>query len=350
MKNGKILVGITHGDINGVGYEIILKLFSEPMMLELCTPIIYGSPKVATYHRKAMELTTNFVTIQKADEAVEGRLNLVDCLTDEVKIDFGQPSAESGKAALAALERAMADYREGLFDVLVTAPINKATIQGDGFHFPGHTEYIQERAGEGREALMILMNDVLRVALVTTHLPIRDVAQAITKEAVMQKIRIFHEALRKDFNVSNPRIAVLALNPHAGDDGLLGTEERDIIRPALQEMEKEGVFCFGPYAADGFFRKPYVRAFRRCAGHVPRPGISAVQGAVYDGRGELYGRAAHCPYLSRPRYGLRYRRTGKGRRGIFPPGGLCGIGCVPQPCPLRRGVCPSFAQAVSRAS
>ena len=243
MKNGKILVGITHGDINGVGYEIILKLFSEPMMLELCTPIIYGSPKVATYHRKAMELTTNFVTIQKADEAVEGRLNLVDCLTDEVKIDFGQPSAESGKAALAALERAMADYREGLFDVLVTAPINKATIQGDGFHFPGHTEYIQERAGEGREALMILMNDVLRVALVTTHLPIRDVAQAITKEAVMQKIRIFHEALRKDFNVSNPRIAVLALNPHAGDDGLLGTEERDIIRPALQDMEKEGVFC-----------------------------------------------------------------------------------------------------------
>ena len=147
MKNGKILVGITHGDINGVGYEIILKLFSEPMMLELCTPIIYGSPKVATYHRKAMELTTNFVTIQKADEAVEGRLNLVDCLTDEVKIDFGQPSAESGKAALAALERAMADYREGLFDVLVTAPINKATIQGDGFHFPGHTEYTGARRG-----------------------------------------------------------------------------------------------------------------------------------------------------------------------------------------------------------
>ena len=159
MKNGKILVGITHGDINGVGYEVILKLFSEPMMLELCIPIIYGSPKVATYHRKAMELTTNFVTIQKADEAVEGKLNLVDCLEEEVKIDFGQPSAESGKAALAALERAMVDYRERLFDVLVTAPINKATIQGDGFHFPGHTEYIQERVGEGREALMILMKD-----------------------------------------------------------------------------------------------------------------------------------------------------------------------------------------------
>lgn len=311
MKNGKILVGITHGDINGVGYEIILKLFSEPMMLELCTPIIYGSPKVATYHRKAMELTTNFVTIQKGDEAVEGRLNLVDCLTDEVKIDFGQPSAESGKAALAALERAMADYREGLFDVLVTAPINKATIQGDGFHFPGHTEYIQERAGEGREALMILMNDVLRVALVTTHLPIRDVAQAITKEAVMQKIRIFHEALRKDFNVSNPRIAVLALNPHAGDDGLLGTEEKDIIRPALQEMEKEGVFCFGPYAADGFFgNRTYehfdgVLAMYHDQGLAPFKALSMTDGVNYT---------AGLPIVrTSPDHGTAYDIAGQGK-------------------------------------
>ena len=247
------MVGITHGDVNGVGYEVILKIFSEPAMLELCTPIIYGSPKVATYHRKALELTTNFVTIQKADDVVDGRLNLVDCLPEEVKIDFGQATAESGQAALKALERAMADYREGLFDVLVTAPINKASIQGDGFHFPGHTEYIQERVGDGREALMILMNDVLRVALVTTHLPIREVAQAITKEVVMRKIRIFHEALRKDFNVEKPRIAVLALNPHAGDAGLLGNEEETIIVPAMQEAEKRGVMSFGPYAADGFF-------------------------------------------------------------------------------------------------
>ena len=311
MKNGKILVGITHGDINGVGYEVILKLFSEPMMLELCIPIIYGSPKVATYHRKAMELTTNFVTIQKADEAVEGKLNLVDCLEEEVKIDFGQPSAESGKAALAALERAMVDYRERLFDVLVTAPINKATIQGDGFHFPGHTEYIQERVGEGREALMILMNDVLRVALVTTHLPIRDVAQAITKEAVMQKIRIFHEALRKDFNVSNPRIAVLALNPHAGDGGLLGTEEKDIIRPALQEMEKDGVFCFGPYAADGFFgNRTYehfdgVLAMYHDQGLAPFKALSMADGVNYT---------AGLPIVrTSPDHGTAYDIAGQGK-------------------------------------
>ena len=316
MKNGKILVGITHGDINGVGYEVILKLFSEPMMLELCIPIIYGSPKVATYHRKAMELTTNFVTIQKADEAVEGKLNLVDCLEEEVKIDFGQPSAESGKAALVALERAMVDYRERLFDVLVTAPINKATIQGDGFHFPGHTEYIQERVGEGREALMILMNDVLRVALVTTHLPIRDVAQAITKEAVMQKIRIFHEALRKDFNVSNPRIAVLALNPHAGDGGLLGTEEKDIIRPALQEMEKDCVFCFGPYAADGFFgNRTYehfdgVLAMYHDQGLAPFKALSMADGVNYT---------AGLPIVrTSPDHGTAYDIAGQGRPTSHP--------------------------------
>lgn len=253
MKNGKILVGITHGDTNGVGYEVILKIFAEPMMLELCTPIVYGSPKIAAYHRKAMNLTANFATIAHADEAVEGKLNLVDCFDEEVKIDFGQPSPKSGKAAYTALERALADYREGCFDVLVTAPINKATIQQDGFRFPGHTEYIQERAGEGNEALMILMNDVLRVALVTTHLPLREVADAITKEAIMRKLRIFHETLRKDFSISKPRIAVLALNPHAGDDGLLGKEEQEVIVPAIQEMEKEGIICFGPFAADGFF-------------------------------------------------------------------------------------------------
>ena len=312
MKNGKILVGITHGDINGVGYEIILKLFSEPMMLELCTPIIYGSPKVATYHRKAMELTTNFVTIQKADEAVEGRLNLVDCLTDEVKIDFGQPSAESGKAALAALERAMADYREGLFDVLVTAPINKATIQGDGFHFPGHTEYIQERAGEGREALMILMNDVLRVALVNHTFADPRRGAGDNQGSRMQKIRIFHEALRKDFNVSNPRIAVLALNPHAGDDGLLGTEEKDIIRPALQDMEKEGVFCFGPYAADGFFaeNRTYehfdgVLAMYHDQGLAPFKALSMTDGVNYT---------AGLPIVrTSPDHGTAYDIAGQGK-------------------------------------
>ena len=310
MKNGKILVGITHGDINGVGYEIILKLFSEPMMLELCTPIIYGSPKVATYHRKAMELTTNFVTIQKADEAVEGRLNLVDCLTDEVKIDFGQPSAESGKAALAALERAMADYREGLFDVLVTAPINKATIQGDGFHFPGHTEYIEERLGNGDKSLMILMKNDFRVALVTTHIPVREIATTITKELIQEKLMIFHRCLKQDFGIGAPRIAVLSLNPHAGDGGLLGMEEQEVIIPAMKEMEEKGILCYGPYAADGFMGSGNYTHFDGILAMYHDQGLAPFKALAMDD-GVNY--TAGLPIVrTSPAHGTAYDIAGKG--------------------------------------
>lgn len=311
MKNGKILVGITQGDTNGVGYEVILKMFEESMMLDLCTPIIYGSPKVATYHRKALDLTTNFVTIQHVREAVDGKLNLIDCLEGEVKIEFGQPSAESGKAALAALERAMEDYRDGQFDVLVTAPINKSAIQGEKFHFPGHTEYIQERVGEGREALMILMNGQLRVALATTHLPIREVAQAVTRESLVSKLRIFHDSLRCDFNITKPRIAVLALNPHAGDNGLLGTEERDVIVPAIQDLDKEGILCFGPYAADGFFgNRSYeqfdgVMAMYHDQGLAPFKALAMSEGVNYT---------AGLPIIrTSPDHGTAYDIAGQGK-------------------------------------
>jgi len=249
----KIRVAITQGDTNGVGYEVILKVFSDPLMLELCTPIIYGSPKIATYHRKALNLETNFVVINSAGEARDGRLNILDCVNEEIKIELGQPSEEAGQAAFKALDRAMTDYRSNLFDVLVTAPINKATIQSPGFHFPGHTEYIETSVGEGKKALMILMNELLRVALVTTHLPIKDVSKAITKEAIIEKATIFHLALKRDFRISSPRIAVLALNPHAGDEGLLGSEEKDIIAPAIEELAAKSIQAFGPYPADGFF-------------------------------------------------------------------------------------------------
>ena len=250
----KIKVGITHGDTNGVGYEIIFKSFEDPAMLELCTPIVYGSPKVASYHRKGMELTTNFTSIDSATEANENVLNILHCTADEVKVELGQGTAESGAAALAALERALKDWREGLIDVLVTAPINKHAIQSETFHFPGHTEYIQDRVGgEGQQALMILMNDRIRIALATTHVPVSEIARAITQEGILQKLRILHHSLHRDFGVSTPRIAVLALNPHAGDDGLLGKEEEDIIRPAMQQAEEEGMNLYGPFAADGFF-------------------------------------------------------------------------------------------------
>lgn len=253
MEEKKIRVAITHGDTNGIGYEVILKTFADPAILELCTPIVYGSPKVAAYHRKALDLPTNFSIIEKAEDAQNGRLNLLTTFEEEVKVDLGQPSKEAGEAALKALDRAMTDYRAGLYDVLVTAPINKNTIQSDLFHFCGHTEYIEQSVGDGHKALMILMNDNLRVALVTTHLPVKDIAQAITKEKIVEKATIFHQALKRDLRISSPRIAVLSLNPHAGDGGVIGTEEQETIIPAIKELEEGGVYAFGPYAADGFF-------------------------------------------------------------------------------------------------
>lgn len=253
MEEKKIRVAITQGDTNGVGYEVILKVFEDPAILELCTPIIYGSAKIAAYHKKALNLETNFTTICKAEEARDGRVNLLACHDDDTKVELGQPSAEAGQAALCALDRAMTDYRSGLYDVLVTAPINKATIQSPGFKFPGHTEYIETSVGDGKKALMILMNDVLRVALVTTHLPLKDIAKSISKEAIIEKATIFHQSLRRDFRISCPRIAVLSLNPHAGDEGLLGAEEKDIITPAIEQLAENGIQAFGPYAADGFF-------------------------------------------------------------------------------------------------
>ena len=240
MEDNKIRIGITQGDINGVGYEVILKTFSDPTMLELCTPIIYGSPKVAAYHRKALDIQTNFSIVNSATEAGYNRLSVVNCTDDEVKVEFSKPDPEAGKAALGALERAIEEYREGLIDVIVTAPINKHTIQSEEFSFPGHTEYIEERLGNGDKSLMILMKNDFRVALVTTHIPVREIATTITKELIQEKLMIFHRCLKQDFGIGAPRIAVLSLNPHAGDGGLLGMEEQEVIIPAMKEMEEKG--------------------------------------------------------------------------------------------------------------
>ena len=252
-ENRKIRVAITHGDTNGIGYEVILKTFADPEMFELCTPIIYGSPKVAAYHKKLLELNTQFSIIDNAAEAKEGRLNMLATFDEEVKVEFGESSVMAGEAALKALDRAMTDFRSEYYDVLVTAPINKKNIQSDLFHFHGHTEYIEDCVGEGNKALMILTNGSLRVALVTTHLPIKDVAKAITKEAIIEKATILHKSLKRDFRITNPRIAVLALNPHAGDAGVIGDEEQTTIVPAIDELAEQGIQAFGPYPADGYF-------------------------------------------------------------------------------------------------
>ena len=310
MEQKRIKVAITHGDTNGVGYEVILKAFDDPQMLELCTPIIYGSPKVAAYHRKVLNLQTNFTIIEKAEEAKEGKLNLLTTFDDEVKIELGTPAKEAGEAALAALDRAMTDYRSGLYDVIVTAPINKKTIQSDLFHFCGHTEYIESCVGDGNKALMILMNDVLKVALVTTHLPIKDVASAITKEAIVEKAILLNNSLKRDFGLTRPRIAVLALNPHAGDEGLLGKEENEVIMPAIAELESKGVMAFGPYAADGFFGSGNYRHYDAVLAMYHDQGLAPFKTLAQE-NGVNY--TAGLPIVrTSPDHGTAYDIAGKG--------------------------------------
>lgn len=250
-----IKVGITHGDINGIGYEVILKTFADIRMAEICIPVLYGSVKAASYHRKAMELQpVSFNQISDVKDAVINKVNIINCISEEAKVDLGQSTPTAGEAAFLSLEKAIADLKDGLIDVLVTAPINKHNIQRDDFHFPGHTEYLEERFGkDGDKSLMILVKDSLRVALVTGHISIAEVPAALTKEKIIDAATRFDASLKKDFRVGRPRIAVLSLNPHAGENGLLGKEEEEIIIPALKELQDSKVLCFGPFAADGFF-------------------------------------------------------------------------------------------------
>lgn len=308
----KLTIGLTHGDINGVGYEVILKAFDNEDLLDLCTPVLYGSPKAAIYHRNACGLQTNFNVITAAAEAQERQLNLLNCFGEkELQIDFGKSSAEAGQAALTALQRATADLKDGRIDALVTAPINKQSIQGEGFHFPGHTEYLEAELGEegADKALMVLMSGALRVALVTTHLPVAQVAQAITEEAITEKLRLLHQSLQRDFLLSAPRIAVLALNPHCGDGGLLGTEETDIIAPAVARCFEEGIPCFGPYAADGFFGSDMHRHFDAVLAMYHDQGLAPFK-ALAMGKGVNF--TAGLPSVrTSPDHGTAYDIAGK---------------------------------------
>lgn len=255
-------IAITQGDPNGVGYEVILKILEDNRILELCTPVLYGSQKLVGQYRKMLNLPNIPMThASDASQLRDGAAYIINVVPEDFKAEPGNATPQAGAAALASLERAVADLKEGLVDAIVTAPICKSTIQTDTFHFPGHTEYLEARVNEDREegeaeqhSLMILCNDRLRVALATTHLPLAQIAPAITKELIIAKVQAFNRSLHYDFGVNSPRIAVLSLNPHAGDAGLLGKEEQEIITPAINELrQKQRILVFGPYAADGFF-------------------------------------------------------------------------------------------------
>ena len=263
MANEKLIrVGITQGDTNGIGYEVILKALQNQQMTELFTPVVYGSAKTASYHRKALELQpVSMNVIRNSTDIKDGVNNLVEVANEEVKVELGVSSEIAGRAAFDALERAVTDLKQGYIDVLVTAPINKKSIQSEQFTFPGHTEYLEASIGDGDKALMILFSDKIRVALVTTHVPVSRIGEYITKEAVLDKLFAFNRSLKSDFGIVRPRIAVLSLNPHAGDGGLLGKEEQEVIAPAIAEAVEKKVVAFGPYAADGFFGNEMYKHF-----------------------------------------------------------------------------------------
>lgn len=246
-ENRKIRVAITHGDTNGIGYELIFKTFAAPEMLELCTPIVYGSPKVAAYHRKALGIEANFSIIGSADEAKDGRVNMLATFDDEVKVELGMPSEEAGHAALTALDKAVVDFHDHLYDVLVTAPVYAESINNHGLQFKSQANYIGECFAERDQAMTILVNDSMRVGLMTDNVAVKDIATKITQESLTEKIKLFAQALKRDFRISNPRVAVLALNP------TLGAEERDVIKPVIEQLADNQVNAFGPYTADNFF-------------------------------------------------------------------------------------------------
>ena len=305
-----IKVGITHGDINGVGYEVILKTFLDMRVADLCTPIIYGSSKIAAYHRKALELPpVNMNIISRAEDAGASRLNIINCVNDEVKVELSKPTAEAGEAAFMALEAAVADMKRGVVDVLLTAPINKHSIQNDNFHFPGHTEYLEACCGEENKALMILLNGRLRVALVTGHVPVAQIASQLSIPGILSKLSIFNHSLKQDFGIVKPRIAVLALNPHAGDAGLIGTEEQTIIIPAIKEAEKKGIAAFGPFPADGFFGSQMLDRFDGVLAMYHDQGLAPFKALAMD---EGVNYTAGLPIIrTSPDHGTAYDIAGK---------------------------------------
>lgn len=250
-NNNNIIVGISIGDINGIGIEIILKTFEDKRMLELCTPVLFASKKIISKYKSILNLETQVQSIQDINSIIQGKLNLINVWNDEVEVSFGTSSKEGGKYALLSLEAAVQELNKGSIDVLVTAPINKNTIQSETFNFPGHTEYLQSKIGG--QALMILMSDKLKVALMTGHIPIDEVSKSITPELIREKIEILNQTLLLDFSLTKPKIAILSINPHAGDNGVIGNEDKDILIPTIEKIQKEGKLIYGPYAADSFF-------------------------------------------------------------------------------------------------
>lgn len=250
-KVNKIIVGISLGDLNGIGVEVILKTFEDNRMLDFCTPVIFGSSKIISFHKKALNNSIQINEITSIDEINHAKLNLLNIWNEDVEVEIGKASKVSGEYAAKSLEHSVEQLKKNKIDVLLTAPINKETIQSEKFCFPGHTEFLEEKL-DGK-SLMILMTNELKIGLITGHIPIAKVAETISPELIKEKVEIMHQSLRQDFGINKPKIAVLGLNPHCGDKGVIGKEEDLIIKPTIDQIKENGKLVYGPYSADGFF-------------------------------------------------------------------------------------------------
>lgn len=309
IKQDTIRIGITHGDINGIGYEVILKTLKDPRILEMCTPIIYGSPKVAAYHRKALNINElSFNHIRNTKEAFRRKANIINCIDENVRVELGKSTPEAGMSSFDALDRAVSDLRQGLIDALITAPINKDNIQNDDFQFPGHTEFLGQTF-DTDDYVMLMVSETMKIGVVTTHIPISQVAESLTKEKILSKIRIISKSLQQDFAITKPRIAVFGLNPHAGDNGLLGSEDKEIILPAIIQAKKEGIIALGPYPADGFFGSEDYRKFDAILAMYHDQGLIPFKLASFE-RGVNY--TAGLPAIrTSPAHGTAYSLAGE---------------------------------------
>lgn len=310
MDRKKIVAGISQGDINGIGYEVIMKTLMDAEINDSCIPVIYGSPKVAAYHRKTLNINNfSFNNIRSTEEANSQKANLINCLDDNVRVELGKSTPQGGEAAFASLERAVTDLRSGKLDVLVTAPIDKNNIQSDNFRFCGHTEYLMEKAGV-KDVLMFMISESLKIGVATGHVPLREVPDMITVDLLLRKIRLMNQSLILDFGISKPSIAVLGLNPHAGENSLLGKEEAEIITPAIQQAAKENILVFGPFPADGFFGAGSFNKFDGILAMYHDQGLAPFKALSFD-TGVNF--TAGLPFVrTSPGHGTAFQIAGKG--------------------------------------
>jgi 4-hydroxythreonine-4-phosphate dehydrogenase len=307
MEKKGIIAGISQGDINGIGYEVIIKALMDNDMNEICIPVVYGSPKVAAYHRKALNINNfSFNNIRSAEEAHSKKPNMINCLDDNIRWS----SKSSGRrGTLVSLERAVEDLLNGKIDVLVTAPIDKHNIQSDSFHFNGHTEYLKSKTGVS-DVLMFMIGECMRIGVATGHVPLSKVPGMITVDLLMSQLRLMNQSLIFDFAIRRPRIALLGLNPHAGDNSLLGREETDIIIPAIQQAVKEGILAFGPYPADGFFGAGSFSKFDGILAMYHDQGLAPFKALSFD-TGVNF--TAGLPFVrTSPVHGTAFQIAGKG--------------------------------------